>query len=188
MTQKFTGQALAALALCVFTAAGTTQAQPGGPPGSGGGKIVYPGNAGPPDFPGGGSKISDKRRSDRNRDKDRDRDRGRDRDRRRDSDRNRDDWGGVAVPLALGAAALALSASQTPVYAAPAYPVAGPINPVAAIQMRLNSLGYNAGRPDGVYGAGTRRAVAQFQANNGLVPDGIAGPATQAHLARMGGY
>ncbi len=178
MTQTFTGIALAAFALCVFTAAGTAQAQPGGPPGSRDGKIIFPGNSGPPNISRGAGKSSDNRRSDRNRD----------RDRRKSRDRNKDNWGDVAIPLALGAAALAMSASQAPVYAAPAYPVAGPINPVAAIQMQLNSLGYNAGPPDGVYGAGTRNAVAQFQANNGLAPDGIAGPATQAHLARMAGY
>lgn len=49
---------------------------------------------------------------------------------------------------------------------------------VRQIQTRLKSWGYNVGPIDGIYGWRTRNAVIQFQKNNGLVPDGIAGPKT----------
>lgn len=42
----------------------------------------------------------------------------------------------------------------------------------AEIQRRLNLLGFDAGEPDGVYGAQTRRAIAQFQQSIGRKPDG----------------
>ncbi len=39
-------------------------------------------------------------------------------------------------------------------------------------QARLNSLGFNAGAPDGLYGGKTRTAVSQFQASIGAAPTG----------------
>lgn len=39
-------------------------------------------------------------------------------------------------------------------------------------QTRLNSLGFNAGAPDGLYGGKTRTAVAQFQTSIGAAPTG----------------
>lgn len=43
---------------------------------------------------------------------------------------------------------------------------------VQAIQTVLNGLGYDAGTPDGLAGAGTRTAIRSFQANNGLTTTG----------------
>jgi peptidoglycan hydrolase-like protein with peptidoglycan-binding domain len=40
--------------------------------------------------------------------------------------------------------------------------------------------------PDGVYGPNTRRAVRNYQRNQGLAVDGIAGPVTLAHLGLAG--
>ena len=40
--------------------------------------------------------------------------------------------------------------------------------------------------PDGVYGPATRRAVRNYQRNQGLQVDGIAGPVTLAHLGLAG--
>lgn len=53
---------------------------------------------------------------------------------------------------------------------------------VRNIQTRLKSWGYNIGTVDGIYGAKTEAAVKKFQRNNGLTPDGIAGPATLAKI------
>lgn len=55
-------------------------------------------------------------------------------------------------------------------------------NEVRNIQTRLKSWGYNIGTVDGIYGRKTESAVKQFQRNNGLTPDGIAGPATLAKI------
>lgn len=41
--------------------------------------------------------------------------------------------------------------------------------------------------PDGVYGPNTRRAVRNYQRNQGLAVDGIAGPVTLAHLGLSSG-
>lgn len=53
---------------------------------------------------------------------------------------------------------------------------------VRNIQLRLSQWGYNPGYVDGIYGAKTEAAVKRFQRNNGLTPDGIAGPATLAKI------
>ena len=53
---------------------------------------------------------------------------------------------------------------------------------VRNIQSRLSKWGYNPGTVDGIYGAKTEAAVKRFQRNNGLTPDGIAGPATLAKI------
>ena len=49
---------------------------------------------------------------------------------------------------------------------------------VAALQHALNHLGFDCGRPDGILGAATARALADFQRNAGLTADGICGPGT----------
>lgn len=49
---------------------------------------------------------------------------------------------------------------------------------VKLVQSLLARIGYNPGPVDGVYGARTQRAVADFQRNNGITPDGIVGPVT----------
>lgn len=53
---------------------------------------------------------------------------------------------------------------------------------VRAIQEKLYRWGYLEDAPDGIYGEKTRAAVLWFQRQNGLVADGIAGPATLAAL------
>ena len=54
---------------------------------------------------------------------------------------------------------------------------------VRQIQTRLKNWGYNISSIDGIYGPNTKNAVIQFQKNNGLKVDGIAGAQT---LAAMG--
>ncbi len=49
---------------------------------------------------------------------------------------------------------------------------------VAALQTRLNSVGFNAGKPDGIFGRRTQAAVKAFQSKMGLRPDGIVGKNT----------
>ncbi len=57
---------------------------------------------------------------------------------------------------------------------------------VAELQRRLGSLGFDAGRVDGIFGLATDRALVDFQRNVGLVTDAICGPGTLAGLARLG--
>ena len=59
---------------------------------------------------------------------------------------------------------------------------ADPYATTADIQQRLNAAGYSVGTVDGILGARTEAAIRAFQAANGLVADGIVGPATQAAL------
>lgn len=55
---------------------------------------------------------------------------------------------------------------------------------VAEMQGILNTLGYNAGKVDGIFGTATQKAVKAYQRENELTPDGVAGPRTwQAALA-----
>ncbi len=44
---------------------------------------------------------------------------------------------------------------------------------VITLQEQLNQKGFNVGTPDGVFGPGTRRAVSEFQHQQGLVADGF---------------
>jgi N-acetylmuramoyl-L-alanine amidase len=57
---------------------------------------------------------------------------------------------------------------------------------VRALQERLLEMGYDVGRADGIYGIRTVRAVASFQREVGLVPDGACGPRTLEALQRLG--
>ncbi|MEU4557318.1 N-acetylmuramoyl-L-alanine amidase [Actinoplanes sp. NPDC023936] len=57
---------------------------------------------------------------------------------------------------------------------------------VRALQERLLEMGYDTGRADAIYGARTARAVAQFQREVGLSPDGSCGPQTMKALQRLG--
>jgi N-acetylmuramoyl-L-alanine amidase len=57
---------------------------------------------------------------------------------------------------------------------------------VRALQERLLEMGYDVGRADGIYGAATAHAVAQFQREVGLSPDGACGPQTLGALRRLG--
>lgn len=47
---------------------------------------------------------------------------------------------------------------------------------VATLQARLNALGFDAGREDGIFGIDTDRAVRAFQREYGVPEDGIFGP------------
>jgi N-acetylmuramoyl-L-alanine amidase len=58
---------------------------------------------------------------------------------------------------------------------------------VATLQRHLGSLGFDAGRVDGIFGPQTHAALVDFQRNAGLTVDGICGPATLQALARVGG-
>lgn len=57
---------------------------------------------------------------------------------------------------------------------------------VAELQLRLGSLGFDAGRVDGIFGPDTERALTDFQRNAGLPTDGIAGQDTVRELCRVG--
>jgi len=59
---------------------------------------------------------------------------------------------------------------------------------VADLQRRLNALGFDAGREDGIFGPRTNNALREFQRNAGLTIDGICGPATIAALHRLGHF
>lgn len=60
---------------------------------------------------------------------------------------------------------------------------------VMLAQSLLKKAGYDPGPVDGVYGPRTVQAVRQYQYDNGLVPDGITGPATWNALnAILRGY
>lgn len=56
---------------------------------------------------------------------------------------------------------------------------------VKLIQSLLNKIGYHAGAVDGNFGPQTQQAVANFQRNNSLVPDGIVGPATWSVFEKL---
>ncbi|HEY7401226.1 MAG TPA: peptidoglycan-binding protein [Actinomycetota bacterium] len=56
---------------------------------------------------------------------------------------------------------------------------------VRALQVKLNALGFDAGREDGLFGPRTDGAVRDFQRNVGEEPDGIVGPETLVALERL---
>ncbi len=47
---------------------------------------------------------------------------------------------------------------------------------VAELQSRLDALGFDAGKPDGIFGPQTERGLRDFQHNRGLAIDGVSGP------------
>ncbi|TKV56986.1 N-acetylmuramoyl-L-alanine amidase [Nakamurella flava] len=57
---------------------------------------------------------------------------------------------------------------------------------VMALQTRLAELGYNTGRPDGIFGPLTDGCVREFQRHRGLDEDGVFGAATYRELNRIG--
>jgi N-acetylmuramoyl-L-alanine amidase len=57
---------------------------------------------------------------------------------------------------------------------------------VVELQHRLNGLGFDAGREDGIFGPATERALAGFQRDAGLAADKVCGPATLGALHRLG--
>lgn len=56
---------------------------------------------------------------------------------------------------------------------------------VLSLQQRLNDLGFNAGRIDGVFGPDTDKAVREFQRNVGVEADGTCGPTMWQALDRL---
>lgn len=56
---------------------------------------------------------------------------------------------------------------------------------VFTLQERLTELGYDAGRPDGIFGQHTEQALRSFQRDYGLVTDGICGAATVRALSQL---
>jgi N-acetylmuramoyl-L-alanine amidase len=57
---------------------------------------------------------------------------------------------------------------------------------VSELQRRLNALGFDAGREDGILGPETETGLRRFQRERGLVPDGVCGPATITALVNVG--
>lgn len=53
---------------------------------------------------------------------------------------------------------------------------------VRLLQEIMNTLGYECGKTDGIFGKNTLSAIKKYQADNGLEADGIAGPLTWAAL------
>ena len=109
--------------------------------------------------------------------------------------------------LAIGAVALALTAAVTTGIAAykfTAQPIADTAlelaqeaavlrqgstgGEVKEVQRRLKQWGYYTGAVDGIFGAGTKKAVIAFQKKNGLTADGIVGKATFAALGMNDSY
>lgn len=43
---------------------------------------------------------------------------------------------------------------------------------IKTLQTRLNALGFDAGKPDGIAGSGTRAAIREFQVSRGMIADG----------------
>ncbi|WP_307337914.1 peptidoglycan-binding protein [Caldalkalibacillus uzonensis] len=56
---------------------------------------------------------------------------------------------------------------------------------VSYIQHQLKDLGYYRQAVDGIYGSGTASSVREFQQDNGLAVDGIAGPKTRTALNKQ---
>jgi N-acetylmuramoyl-L-alanine amidase len=56
---------------------------------------------------------------------------------------------------------------------------------IADLQRRLSALGFDTGRVDGIFGAMTAGALADFQRNTDLPPDGICGSRTLRELLRV---
>lgn len=56
---------------------------------------------------------------------------------------------------------------------------------VLELQRRLNALGFDTGKEDGLFGSRTSEAVREFQVNVGSEGDGIVGPETVSSLGRL---
>ena len=56
---------------------------------------------------------------------------------------------------------------------------------VADLQRRLNALGFDAGKVDGIFGPDTLRGLLEFQSNRGIAEDGLAGAEVVEELRLM---
>lgn len=56
---------------------------------------------------------------------------------------------------------------------------------VASLQHRLSALGFDPGRPDGIFGPDSESALREFQRSAGIASDGVCGPATIVALDRL---
>ena len=92
----------------------------------------------------------------------------------------------VALWTAAGLLAPVTTFTMKPFYSyAATYPTIGIGScgsTVSYLQEKLNSLGYNCGKIDGVFGSQTLAAVEEFQKTEHLTVDGIVGPKTWAAL------
>jgi len=70
------------------------------------------------------------------------------------------------------------STASTTTSSTRAYPSSYDAATIRRVQMALNSRGYNAGTPDGEWGASTMEAVRKFQQTAGLPVTGELGPNT----------
>ena len=57
---------------------------------------------------------------------------------------------------------------------------------VGMLQERLLELGYNPGRPSGLFDEQTEQALVRFQRDYGMTPDGVCGPETLRALRQLG--
>jgi N-acetylmuramoyl-L-alanine amidase len=57
---------------------------------------------------------------------------------------------------------------------------------IALLQRRLNLLGFDTGKEDGIFGPDTQAGLIEFQESRRLAEDGIAGPVVLAELHRVG--
>ena len=58
---------------------------------------------------------------------------------------------------------------------------------IADLQLQLNSLGFDAGQVDGIFGPDTSKALIEFQHNIGLTADGISGIETVQEIRQLAG-
>jgi hypothetical protein len=77
------------------------------------------------------------------------------------------------IPKSAAPSAPQISSAPAPLQSLPHQDVLTDARSVAAAQRALNQLGYNAGRPDGVIGPATHRAILAFQTDHALTEDGI---------------
>ncbi len=84
--------------------------------------------------------------------------------------------------VALSHDALAPETMQTAVIPAAVLRQGSTGGEVKEVQRRLKQWGYYSGSVDGIFGAGTKKAVIAFQKKNGLTADGIVGKATYKAL------
>ena len=92
-------------------------------------------------------------------------------------------WGWMLILcISLSAVGVRLLNEQDAVMASSfvSWGVTGPL--VNEVQQALKNRGYYTGAVDGIFGTGTYEAIVNFQRDNGLTPDGIAGASTLSAL------